>query len=307
MKTICFCVRVAFLSLALLTGCGSRLNPSAPTMPATASILPDMTLIPTRESGPGPLSLTPNPHPILLVTRLGQEIELNSIRLEPNEYVAFHTESLPQGIPVANGVEIAYRYLARVDFGLHAPDWNQPGVGALWPVSVMLSDGRRIQTTLGFKAHHNIHVTGTSDRFGNIDIELIAVQSLIFQNAAASVAIPTSPPGTNVITVEVNTGDFVQVADPRIFARCMYEVYCCHDETLRALPLDGQADLAFSDIKSAVFTDPNSVKVSLPDGSTSQAKLRACTLCPDTPWRLEGKAALGDFEIELASVRSITR
>jgi hypothetical protein len=57
-------------------------------------------------------------------------------------------------------------------------------------------------------------------------------------------------------------GDTVRVASPTIFAKSMYEVYCCHDETLTFL-----------------------------DGKVSQAAIRPSTACPDANWRLRGKAA----------------
>ena len=88
----------------------------------TASIpVPEKTLIPTRETAP---QLTPYPVTYLATTRAGQELQFRNIMLEANEYVAFHTESVPQGIPMASGVEISFDYISQVDFGIPTSDWD---------------------------------------------------------------------------------------------------------------------------------------------------------------------------------------
>ena len=92
--------------------------------------------------------------------------------LEANEYVAFHTESVPQGIPIASGVEISFDYISQVDFGIPTSDWDSApqassspeplvnpsgevvlpdspsGVGN-WPVTITLTDGSKISSSLG--------------------------------------------------------------------------------------------------------------------------------------------------------------
>ncbi len=307
------------LFLALLTACQPGATPSAP---------PAKTLIPTSAMLAAPPPLTPDPVSMNVTTRAGQTLFFGSIRLEPNEYVAYHTESLPQGIPLANGVEIDYDYIAQVDFGLPSPDWDVlltpsgtpdplldsagevvlPGspVGTgTWPVTVTLTSGTRLIASLGFKAHHQIHLTGQAYSFGYLDLNLVDIQHIVFQRNTAPRPIPSGPPGEKNLTVETLSGDVVVISDPKIFARCMYAVYCCHDEALTALPVLGKADIALEMIRAVVFPDPDSASVTLSDGQTFVVTLRPPADCPGTGWRLRGKAALGDFEIMLALVKRI--
>lgn len=265
-------------------------------MPAT----PAKTLIPTRiNSAPSSSSALV----YVVTTRAGQELRFDFIRLEPNEYVAFHTESIPQGIPITSGVEIAYDYLWQVEFGQLSPDWQNGG--GVWPVSLTLTDGTQMNTSLGFKAHHQIHLVGPSD-YGDLDLDLVDIQKIILQRTGADLPVPGEPRGTRIFTVHTTAGDSVQVADPKIFGRCMYEVYCCHDETLSGLPIAGQAAIPLNEIAAVVFTTPETVKITIQSGQVVVATLREPVDCPGTPWLLRGKAALGDFEIELKDVTEIT-
>jgi len=233
-----------------------------------------------------------------------------------------------------------YNYITQVDFDLPSPDWDyNPGPGAAatdqsgelvlpdspagsgnWPVLVALTDGTKITASLGFKAHHKIHVTGESN-YGYIDIELIDVQKIVIKRISTPRPIPNEPVGDDLIFIETLNGEIVKVANPTVFARCMYDVYCCHGETLNAIPLLGGADLSLNLVKSIVFPAPSdllskrppvkqlpvAVTITMPDGTSSNATLRPSADCPGTAWRIRGKAALGDYEIELASIKKITR
>jgi len=293
------------------------------------------TLIPTRTVAGSTPPLTPEPVVFLLTTRAGQELQFRNIMLEPNAYVAFHTESVPQGIPMANGVEISFDYIAQVDFDLPSPDWDstpKPGLAATdqsgelvlpdaptgsgnWPVTVILTDGTKITDNLGFKAHHKIHVTGQSN-YGYLDIELVDIQKIVILRTSTPRPIPHEPQGDDPIFIETLNGETVKVTYPKVFARCMYDVYCCHGEALDVIPLLGGADLSLKDVKSIIFPAPSdllskrppvAVTVTLPDGTFSNATLRPSADCPGTAWRMRAKAALGDFEIELASIKKIER
>ncbi len=61
----------------------------------------------------------------------------------------------------------------------------------------------------------------------------------------------------------------------------------------------------YTDLISKSFNAPEAVTLIFLDGKASQATIRPSTTFPDANWRLRGKAALGDFEIELASLKSI--
>lgn len=284
--------------------------------------VPEKTLIPTRESAP---QLTPYPVTYRATTRAGQELQFRRIMLEANEYVAFHTEGVPQGIPVASGVEISFDYISQVDFGNPASDWdsapqanatpkpliNPSGEVVLpdlisavgnWPVTITLTDGSVVSTSLGFKAHHKIHLTGDSN-YGFVDIPLTDFQKLVIERTTNPGPIPSQPAGENLITVETLSGDVVSVAHPRLFTTCMYDVYCCHGEDLTALPLEG-ADISLDDIKSVEFMDGIAL-VTLRDGETTDAKLRPSPDCPGIGWRLRGKSALGDFELPLSLIKNL--
>jgi hypothetical protein len=86
----------------------------------------------------------------------------------------------------------------------------------------------------------------------------------------------------------------------------MYDVYCCHYDDITSLPLPS-ADIPLSNIQSVDFSDPDKVIVTMQDGALINTKLRPSTNCPSTAWRIRGKAVLGDFEIELTSIKRISR
>ena len=319
-----------FLLLAIWLVNGYNQNTDNLATPAPIFTPLTKTLIPTRAVAGSTLPLTPEPVAFLLTTRAGQELQFRNIMLEPNAYVAFHTESVPQGIPMPNGVEISFDYIAQVDFDLPSPDWDstpKPGLAATdqsgelvlpdvptgsgnWPVTVILTDSTKITDSLGFKAHHKIHVTGQSN-YGYLDIELVDIQKIVIQRTSTPRPIPHDLLGDDPIFIETLNGETVKVTNPKVFARCMYDVYCCHGEALDVIPLLGGADLALKDIKSIIFPPPSDllsqVTVTLPDGTFSNATLRPSADCPGTAWRMRGKAALGDFEIELASIKKIER
>lgn len=215
-------------------------------------------------------------------------------------------------------MEINYNYISQVDFGQPSTDWDPVypakdnlspqfvgGVGT-WPVTVTLTDGTQIRSSLGFKAHHQLHFPGTYN-YGYLDFNLVGVQKIAIRRISTPVAIPKELSGSDQITVHTTQGDTVRVALPKIFTICMYEVYCCHEETLQAIPIEGVKDVLLSELKSISFTTPEAVTLTFLDGKVSQATLRASTACPDANWRLRGKAALGDYEIELGSLKSIER
>jgi hypothetical protein len=294
-----------------------------PIMPASVSTVePVKTLIPTRETT---LHLTPYPLTYLATTRAGQEIQFRNIMLEPNEYVAFHTESVPQGIPIVSGVEISFDYISQVDFGNPASDWDSApqassspepltnpmgevvlpdspiGTGN-WPVTITLTDGSRISSDMGFKAHHQLHLAGDSN-YGFLDLLLTDIQKIAIKRTAAPRPVPSQPNGDDPITIETLSGEIVSITYPRLFTTCMYDVYCCHGEDLTSLPLEG-ADILLDDVKSAsLFNDV--VSIIFKDGKALEAKLRPSIDCPGTGWRLRGKAALGDFELPLALIRKL--
>jgi hypothetical protein len=307
------------LFVAMVIGCAACT--SAPQVPP-----PDVesarTLIPTRETT---LQLTPYPVPYLVTTRDGQELQFRNIMFEANEYVAFHTESVPQGIPIVSGVEISFDYISQVDFGNPAPDWDSTpqvvsspepllnpagelilpdsplGTGS-WPVTIILTDGSSIETSLGFKAHHKIHLTGNSN-YGFLDISLADIQKLVIERTAAPRLIPTQPSGDDPISIETVNGEVVSITYPRLFTTCMYDVYCCRGEDLTLLPLEGK-DILFDDVSSVEFSDQLALVI-FQDGRTLESKLRTSIDCPGTGWRLRGKAALGDFELPLALIKKI--
>lgn len=289
---------------------------------STASPNPIKTLIPTREAS---LPLTPYPVTYLATTRAGQELQFRRILLEANEYVAFHTEGVPQGIPLANGVEVSFDYISQVDFDIPTSDWDSlPGVvsspeplvnpdgevvlpdlisdSGSWFVTINLTDGSKISTNLGFKAHHKIHLTGDST-YGFLDVSLTDIQKIVIQRTTNPKPIPDQPTGDDLVTVETSGGDMVSIAHPRLFTTCMYDVYCCHGEDLTSLPLAG-ADIALEDIRLIEFSD-ETVLVTLKNGKSLTDKLRPSVDCPGIGWRLRGKAALGDFELPLELIRKI--
>jgi hypothetical protein len=55
------------------------------------------------------------------------------------------------------------------------------------------------------------------------------------------------------------------------------------------------------------FSDPTTAVITSLKGIISKALIRPSTVCPETTWRLRGKAALGDFEIELTAVKRIEK
>jgi hypothetical protein len=311
------------LFVALTTvcvACSSMPEISTPVPGLTNSAV--KTLIPIRASTP---QLTPYPVTYLATTRTGQELQFRRIMLEANEYVAFHTEGVPQGIPIASGVEISFDYISQVDFGDPTSDWNfasqasaspEPLInpsGELvlpdliselgnWPVTITLTDGSQISTSLGFKAHHKIHLTGDSN-YGFLDIPLVDFQKIIIKRTADPKPIPSQPTGEGSITIKTVSGDIVSIAYPRLFTTCMYDVYCCHGEDLTSLPLEG-ADILLDDIKSVEFSN-EIASATFRDGKTLDGKLRPSADCPGIGWRLRGKAALGDFELPLSLIRKI--
>jgi hypothetical protein len=276
---------------------------SAPAEAFSTVTEPPKTLIPARLLEP-PLELTPAAETIRVTTRAGQSVQLNSIRLEPNEYVAFHTESAPTGIPLESGVEISFQYLAQVEFDEPSSGWESGSPAANWPVTLTLTDGRQISGSLGFKARHQIHVVGET-AFGPVDLQLVDVHSLSLQHAAHQ-PIPTTLSGTELFTLQTLSGESLQVADPRIFTNCMYNVYCCHYDDLTSLPLQS-ADLPLSALQSLAFSETDQVQVSLRDGTSLQTRWRPSRNCPSTAWRIRGRALLGDFESELAAIQAISR
>jgi hypothetical protein len=294
MKTRKVLFGVCCLIWFCLSACTSSQTAS---FPENASI--PKTLIPEQVGAAPSLSLTPKPLVILVTTRAGQEVHFERIMIEPNEYVAFHTESIPQGIPLANGVEVKLDYLQQVDF-------DQPTASGDWNVSLLLSDGTQVKTGLGFKARHKLRITGYSN-LGYVEIELVDVKKITFQRSYAPLPLPKEPVGNDILTVETQNGELVRVASPKIFTRCMYEVYCCHDETLEMIPLLGRTDIALNAFQSVTFPSNESVVIALADGSPAAGKIRPSSVCPQTAWRLCGKAALGDFEIELSSVKEMRK
>jgi hypothetical protein len=305
MKNMMLLIRSFILLTLLLNACGGTQSTvtSGFTFPTVTE--PPKTPIPARLlENPIP-PLTPIAETILLTTRAGQEVRLKFIRMEPNEYVAFHTESAPDGIPMASGVEIAFKYIAQVDFDLPSPGWDTGSPSATWPVAITLTDGAKITGSMGFKAHHQIHAVGDTD-FGPVDVHLTDVQKIVIRRASAPAPIPTDISGENLITVETLSGDIVKVAYPRVFTNCMYDVYCCRYDDITSLPLLS-ADVSLSEIKSMGFLRPDKAIVTMQDGTSLTTKLRPSTNCPSTAWRIRGKAVLGDFESELKSIHRISR
>jgi hypothetical protein len=303
MKTRKVLFGVCFLTWFCLSACTSSQTPSL----LENTSLPK-TLIPERAEAAPSLSLTPKPLDILVTTRAGQEVHFERIMIEPNEYVAFHTESIPQGIPLANGVEVKLDYLQQVDFVLPTADWEKSPAAGVWKVDLLLTDGTQLHTALGFKARHKLRVTGYSN-LGYVEIDLIDVKKITFQRSSAPLPLPLpkEPVGNDILTVGTQNGEIVRVANPKIFTRCMYEVYCCHDETLEMIPLLGRTDIALNAVQSVTFPSNQSVVIASADGSPAAAKIRPSSVCPQTAWRLRGKAALGDFEIELSSVKEMRK
>jgi hypothetical protein len=287
--------RLFLLVTLILIACGSTRS--------TVTESPK-TLIPIRTPADS-LSLTPAPETFLVTTRAGQEVRLKYIRMEPNEYVAFHTESAPYGIPMASGVEISFKYISQVDFGLPSPDWETGSQAATWPVTITLTDGTQITGNLGFKAHHQIHVFGDMAA-GTLDAHLFDVQKIAIQRTSTPAPIPTDVSGENPISIETVSGETVRVVYPRVFTNCMYDVYCCHYDDITSLPLLG-ADIPLNEIQTMEFTGPEAITVTLQDGASINTQLRPSTNCPSTAWRIRGKAVLGDFEIELTSILKISR
>jgi hypothetical protein len=312
------------ISVAItMTSMACASPPSLTSIPVPVpTVEPAKTFIPTRETTP---QLTPYPVTYLVTTRAGQELQFRSIMLEPNEYVAFHTESIPQGIPMASGVEISFDYISQVDFDRPTSDWDSAlqvssspepltnpfgevvlpdsptGVGN-WPVTLTLSDGSKISSSLGFKAHHQIHLTGNSN-YGFLDILLTDIQKIVISRTTAAGPIPSQPDGEDPITIETLSDDIVFITYPRLFTTCMYDVYCCHGEDLTSLPFEG-ADILLDDIKSVKFSN-DIASITFRDGTTLNDKLRSSIDCPGTGWRLRGKAALGDFELPLSLIGKI--
>jgi hypothetical protein len=310
-----------FVALAMIfTACSSASEVVTPVRDLATTTV--KTLIPTRETS---LQLTPYPVVYLATTRAGQEIQFRRIMFEANEYVAFHTESVPQGIPIINGVEISFDYITQVDFDNPSSDWNftpqansspEPlinpsgelvlpdlisGLGN-WPVTITLTDGSMISTSLGFKARHKIHLTGDSD-YGFLDIPLVDFQKLVIKRASASKPIPSQPPGDDTITIQTVSDDIVSIAYPKLFTICMYDVYCCRGEDLTLLPLES-ADVPLDEIRSIGFSN-EMASVTFKDGKTLDGKLRPSPDCPGIGWRLRGKSALGDFELPLSLIKKI--
>jgi hypothetical protein len=259
------------------------------------------TLVPTLLI---PRSYPPAPVLIKVTTRAGQELTFTQFNLEPNEYVAFHTESLPQGLPLANGLELKFDLINQVDFGQPSPGWDSRDTSAAWPISLILTNGSKIETSLGFKAHHQLHLTGDSS-YGYLDINLLDIERIQFVRAATPGQIPFQPASGPTLSVFTTDDSPIRVSNPKIFARCMFEVYCCHDETITALPLKDRPDLGFDTFSAVVLDSTESVRVTTLDGQIKAASLRPSTACVDTPWRLRGKTERGDFEIELGSVKKI--
>jgi hypothetical protein len=318
MKRTSIRIGVFIITIVICMAC----NSTAPLTTSVPAVDSAKTLIPTREATP---QLTPFPAPYLVTTHAGQELQFRSILLEPNEYVAFHTESVPQGIPMASGVEISLDYISQVDFGKPTSDWDSApqassspallinpsgevvlpdlssGLGS-WPVTITLTNGSTISSSLGFKAHHKIHLTSDSN-YGFLDIALTDIQKIVIKRITAPRSIPSQPTGDNPITIETSNGDIVTITYPRLFTTCMYDVYCCHGEDLTSLPLEG-ADILLKDIRSVKLSNGFESIVFL-DGKTLDAKLRPSIDCPGTGWRLRGKAALGDFELPLELITKI--
>jgi hypothetical protein len=318
MKGIIMRIGIFAAATVILYSCS--LTPTRSTFIPT--VKPIKTLIPTREGYP---QLTPFPVTYRVITRAGQELQFSSIMLEPNEYVAFHTESIPQGIPIASGVEISFDYISQVDFGKPSSDWDSfpqtnhsqepltnpsgevvlseaPANLGIWPISITLTDNSIIKTSLGFKARHQIHLSGNSN-YGYLDILLTDILKIKIEHTAESKSIPSQLIGGNPIIIETLSGDMVSIANPRLFTNCMYNVYCCHGEDLSALPLEG-TDILIQDIKSVRFSKAR-VSIIFKDGRSKVAELRTSIDCPGTSWRLRGKTSLGSFELPLALISKI--
>ena len=298
-----FCLLIALA--AIIYGRFQRSTPlNSIVVDSTFTALPIKTLIPTYPSTQA--SPTPAATVYLINTRAGQTLYFNRLKLEPNDYVAYHTEAVPQGIPLKNGVEVSFDYILRVDFGAPSPDWDASSAAANWPVTIILTDGSKIESSLGFKAQHLIHVTGQSS-MGTVDLQLVDINSLVIKRTTPTIAIPQAPQGMQLFNVKTAVDEPVAVADIKVFARCMYEVYCCHDESLTSLPVTGGADIILNSVQSVSFAGGDKVEVSLVDQPAGTYTLRPSKACPESEWRLRGKAALGDFELPLAAVQQITR
>ena len=309
--------RILFLTvpimLLVVTMVFTSCSPAAATetTPLSTATQITKTLIPTRLAVTPVPATTRIPYVFQVTTRYGQEVQFDrTVMLEPNDYVSFHTETLPQGIPLSSGVEISSEYISVVSFGLPSADWDDQAGTGTWKVSILLTDGSTIDGSLGFKAHHRLRFTGFSN-FGYVSVDLPDVLKIDIKRGTPPKPILKELQGSKFITVETTGGDFIKVADPKIFARCMYvlniEFYCCHDDTITAFPLQADADISLDVVKSIDLSKPDSVTVNLLDGTTKISQFRPSVACPKTAWRLRGKAALGDFEIMLASVKRIER
>ena len=307
--------RILFLTvpimLLVVTMVFTSCSPAAATetTPLSTATQITKTLIPTRLAGTPVPATTRIPYIFQVTTRYGQEVQFDrTVMLEPNDYVSFHTETLPQGIPLSSGVEILYDYVSEVTFGLPSADWDDQAGTGTWKVSILLTDGSTIDGSLGFKAHHRLRFTGFSN-FGYVSVDLPDVLKIDIKRGTPPKPIPKELQGSKFITVETTGGDFIKVSDPKIFVRCMYvlniEFYCCHDDTITAIPLEGRADIPLDTPGKIEFSGANTVTIRMPDGTSSAATLRPSAACPKTAWRMRGKTALGDFEIELSQLKKI--
>ena len=144
MKRTFICIGAFIVTAVICVAC----NPTTPLTTSASSaptVVSAKTLVPTREVTP---QLTPSPVTYLVTTRAGQELQFSSVMLEPNEYVAFHTESVPQGIPMAGGVEISFDYISQMELGKPTLDWNSVPQASSSPIPLINPSGELVLPNL---------------------------------------------------------------------------------------------------------------------------------------------------------------
>jgi hypothetical protein len=242
-----------------------------------------------------------------VTTRDGQEVALSQLSWSLDSY----TVDDPQGIPTSRGVEVSLDYVKEAEFGQPEEEWGSHAFTASWPVTITLLDGSVLKDNMGYKAANASLSIHGAWALGDFEALISQVRKITVKRASAPKDVPSTPGTHNILTVGTRAGISVQVAGWTLHTRCVHYPWCCYGDRVDGVPVAGGLDVDFQTVQAAEFGQVPTDGISIPLRITTRAgraidtTIRPSTECPTTGWVIEGRAALGTFQLPLSAVQRL--
>ena len=260
-------------------------------------------------------SATPSTPTFVVTSRDGEEVELSTLGFDFVQKYPFENDAL--GIPTASGVEVSLDYVKEAEFGELEEGWDRYPFTVRWPVTMTLLDGSILRDNVGYKAPHlfasgeEILGPGDDTVYPYYYRALSEVRKITVERASAPDEVPSTAGITNTVAVFTRAGARVEVAAWSLRARCIYQGWCCYERRIEGIPITGGLDVGHEDMQAAEFGQVPEYGIEIPvriatrDGRIMETAIRPSWLCPDYSWKIDGRAALGTFDLPISEVRRL--